>query len=169
MGGDAWGTDETAEELFAEGRAIRSGMTPVELSEYIQKRLEGAREYTRQQRRTWRGLATATHLGTLLLSAAATIILGFAILDVWGSIGFALSALVTTATAIEPFYNWRSRWVLAEEALAEWYRIEEKLTIFVASTPADELTREKVLEFDTQFDKTWATFNKQWLRNRRNN
>jgi hypothetical protein len=169
MGGDAWGTAESAEELFAEGRVIDSGMTPVELAQYVQKRLEGAREYTRQQRRTWRGLATATHLSTLAISATATIVLGFAVLDVWGSIGFALSAIVTTATAIEPFYNWRSRWVLAEEALAEWYRIEERLTMFVAATPESELTKAHILEFDAQFDKTWSTFNKQWLRSRRNN
>ena len=37
-------------------------------------------------------------------------------LDFWSGLGFSLVALVTVINAVEPFFNWRSRWVLMEEA-----------------------------------------------------
>lgn len=48
-------------------------------------------------------------VAALTLSAAATIILGVQDLDFWAGLGFSLVALATAVSAVEPFFNWRSR------------------------------------------------------------
>lgn len=159
--------EESTEELFEEGRKLHTDLAPDALASYVQVRLRAARRYVQRQRNVWRALATTTHLTTLTLSAAATVVLGFARLTGLGSLGFIFSALVTTIAAIEPFYNWRSRWVISEEALAEWYRIEEDLTIYVASNPTKSLDTILIMAFDKRFVGVWETFNRKWLRSRR--
>ena len=159
--------EESSDELFEDGRLLQVDLPPDALAAYVQVRLRGARRYVQAQRNVWRVLATTTHLATLALSAAATIVLGFAQLTGLGALGFIFSALVTTISAIEPFYNWRSRWVISEEALAEWYRIEEDLTIYVASNPAESLNTGQIMAFDQRFVGVWENFNRKWLQSRK--
>lgn len=104
---------------------------------------------------------------SLALSAAGTVILGLAELSGPAQLGFIFSALVTTLGAIEPFFNWRSRWVSAEEALAKWHRIEEDLTIYIAQTPFRRLDTDKILGFHDEYCRTWEQFSDQWLDQRR--
>jgi len=160
---------ETTSELFEEGRTLKSDLDSVALAAYVQVRLRAARQYVQKSRSLWRVLATTNHLVTLALSAGATVLLGFAQLSGLASWGFVLSALVTTFAAIEPYYNWRSRWVGAEEALADWYRIEEDLTIYVASTDPQKVGRQEIMEFDKRFVLVWEKFNNHWLDGRKGN
>lgn len=150
----------------AAGR-LTPAMSALDMAELVRGRLVADRSYARQQRRTWRALASVTKLLTLLLSAAATVILGIAQLDGLAQVGFVMSALVTTASAIEPYFNWRSRWVLAEEALHTWYQLEEDLTNLVARRDAQSLDREEVLAIDAKRQEAWDRFGEQWLRERR--
>ena len=144
-----------------------SGLDDFELARMIRERLYEDKEYARVRRRQWRGLASVTRLGSLALSAAGTIVLGVAELGRLATIGFICSALVTTLGAIEPFFNWRSRWILAEEALAQWHQIEEGLALYVAQNPAKDLDRDIILNFDRERRAVWSHFSTQWLRERR--
>lgn len=78
-----------------------------------------------------------------------------------------MSALVTAITALEPFFNFRSRWISADEALARWHRSEEELTLYVASRPEHELTTAEVLRFDDMRRDEWVRFSQDWLTGRR--
>jgi hypothetical protein len=49
-------------------------------------------------------------------------------LDFWTGLGFALIALATAENTFEPFFAWRSRWVLMEEAQYEFYRLRDDAT-----------------------------------------
>lgn len=98
-------------------------------SGFVGQRLYDDRDYARIRRTEWRRKATLAWACSTLASAIATVILGLADLGTWASIGFVLSAWVTTINAVEPFFNWRSRWVGAEKALASWHRIEESLAL----------------------------------------
>jgi hypothetical protein len=160
-------SDPVEDVLFREGRDIYIGLNDADLARYIQTRVLAARAYTGSRRRVWRLGASWTHMSTLALSAAATIVLGVSQRDGFGHAAFALSALVTTAAAIEPFYNFRSRWVLAEEILADWYRLEEQLTMYLASTEAAKVDRAEILGFDAEYDRIWQRFSEQWVHHRR--
>ncbi|MGG7509971.1 SLATT domain-containing protein [Plantibacter sp. YIM 135249] len=132
----------------------------------VRQRFYEDRDYSRWRRKSWSRSATIVRFLILILSATATVLLGLATLDGFAALGFICSALVTTASAIEPYFNWRSRWVMAEEALAEWHKLEEDLAIYVASTPATNLDFNTILNYDKQRRAVWNTFSGQWIEQR---
>jgi hypothetical protein len=108
-----------------------------------------------------------TKVLSLSLSGTATIILGLQNLTFWAGLGFALVAITTIVNAVEPFFNWRSRWVLAEEAQAGFYRIQEDLENLVGSLPEKELRMEDLEKFYLRYRRTWDNFADKWLEQRR--
>lgn len=112
-------------------------------------------------------MASGIHLLALALSATATVILGLAELTGPAQWGFIFSALVTTLGAIEPFFNWRSRWVLAEEALAKWHRIDDDLSMYVAVTDKSDLDPKRIMAFHEDYCRVWEQFSNQWLDQRK--
>ncbi|TAP44617.1 SLATT domain-containing protein [Arthrobacter sp. S39] len=146
---------------------LEQGLTTLDLATRIRQNLYEAKTYARWRRKSWRVMASGTHLLGLAVSATATVILGLAELNGPAQWGFIFSALVTTLTAIEPFFNWRARWVFAEEALAEWHRIDSDLTMYVASTETNDLDRSKVLGYHDECSKVWEQFSGQWLEQRK--
>lgn len=149
------------------GSPLVPGRTAMELAELVRSRLSNDRDYAQRRRRTWQSKASTTHLLTLGLSAAATVILGIADLDPLATVGFVLSALVTTVGAVEPFFNWRSRWVLAEEALAAWYRLDDELNNYVSSTNEQDIDKATIIDIDKRRQAIWDRFSQQWLQERR--
>lgn len=111
--------------------------------------------------------AIIIRLIALGLSCGATILLGLSELTGMAAWGFALSALVTLVTALEPFFNFRSRWVSADEALARWHRAEEELTLYAATRPESKLDVHDVIEFDQIRREEWSRFSQDWLSDRR--
>jgi hypothetical protein len=83
--------------------------------------------WAQPRKKRFRSAASITRMVTLGLSGASTVILGLQDLDFWASLGFSLVALSTVVAAVEPFFNWRSRWVLMEEAQYELRRIRDEL------------------------------------------
>jgi hypothetical protein len=57
-----------------------------------------------------------TRIVSLVLAVASTIILGLQQLNFWTGLAFSFVAVGTLVSAVEPFFNWRSRWILMEEA-----------------------------------------------------
>lgn len=142
-------------------------LSPLELANSVRKQFYKDRNYLRMKRRRWAIGAVSIRLIALALSASATILLGLSELSGPAAWGFALSALVTSVTALEPFFNFRSRWISADEALARWHRAEEELTLYVAMTPASALERGRVVEFDNARREEWVRFGQDWLSDRR--
>jgi hypothetical protein len=67
----------------------------------------------------WRletGAARRQPQASLILNAMSTVILGIEIIPGRSWIALPLVAAVTVLGALEAFLNWRSRWVLMEEA-----------------------------------------------------
>jgi hypothetical protein len=106
---------------------LPSGLTPEELAVLLLSWTEEANKYARARKRRFTRRSSALRVTILMLSAASTIILGLQDLDFWSSIGFTLTALVTVTSVVEPFFAWRFRWVLMEEAQYEFYRIADEL------------------------------------------
>jgi hypothetical protein len=111
-------------------------------------------------------LSSGVKVLSLTISASATIILGLQDLSLWAALGFSLVALLTVINAIEPFFNWRSRWVLAEEARARFHRIKDDLNYLVATRPKEELQIEDLNDLYMRYEQTWTNFSRAWNENR---
>jgi hypothetical protein len=107
-------------------------------------------------------------LTMLVLSAASTIILGLQNLDPWTGTAFSLVAVVTVVSALEPFFAWRSLWVLMEEASHQFHRLEDDLGYYIASHPPEEIDPERVHAMFARYQEIWDSLSSRWLKYRDN-
>jgi hypothetical protein len=143
-----------------------SGLTPTQRAELLHEWITGAIDYSRRKRGRFRRAASLVKIATLTLSAASTIILGVQDLDFWTGVGFALVATVTVVTAIEPFFNFRSRWVLMEEQQHRFRRLQEDLIMAITRTPTGDVTHELVDEYHDTYREIWKSTAERWLESR---
>jgi hypothetical protein len=139
----------------------------MELAAFVRQRLYDDRDYARGRRTEWRLGAVTLRLLTVGLGAAATVTLGLANLDTKAAVGFALTAIATVLGGLEAFFNWRSRWVAAEEALASWHHIEENLALYVSALPNEDLEKDEILAFDRERRAVWSNFSRTWIQERK--
>jgi hypothetical protein len=147
--------------------ALKAGLTGLELAEFVRTRFYEDRAYARSRRAVWSARATLLRLVVFGLSAVATIFLGVAAKDGYATVGFICTALVTVVSALEGFFNWRSRWVAAEWALARWHELEENLAMYVSSRSNGKLDDAAITEFDIQRRIVWAELSHTWISERR--
>ncbi len=146
---------------------LESGLSAIEIAQNLRDQLYADLDQIRSKRQRWSAGAIAIRTLALALSASATILLGLADLDGMAAVGFAFSALVTTVTALESFFNFRSRWVSADEALARWHRAEESLASYVRMHESDELDVATIMSIDEERRDEWLRFSNDWLAHRR--
>ncbi|MCX5238946.1 DUF4231 domain-containing protein [Streptomyces prunicolor] len=143
------------------------GLSPRETVTLLLDKIRQGNDYARSKKQRFRRSASAIKMLTLGLSAASTIILGLQSLNTWAGLAFALVALVTLLGAVEPFFNWRSRWVLMEETQYRFQRLADDLEYLVASTPVDDLTHDQLGELFSRYQAIWDDLSRVWLENRR--
>ncbi len=146
---------------------LPAGLTPHELAVLVATWIEEAISYAQRRRSLWARWSTTVRVVMLAVSSTATVVLGVSEGDVFVRIGFVLSALVTTLTALEPFFNWRSRWIQAEEALAGWYHLHDEIKLLVAATPPQQLTTAQVEKVYRRFRAVWDAWSSAWVTARR--
>ena len=103
----------------------------------------------------------------LALLAGSTIVLGLQNLDFWLSIGFVALALGTFVTGLESFFNWRSRWVLSEEAQYRFYRLQDELEYLLASRDPESITFAELQPLFERYQDAWDRFSLGWLEERK--
>jgi hypothetical protein len=146
---------------------LPAGLSPYQSSLRLRRWIINANSYANRRKARFRLFSSVTKMLTLSLSGASTIILGLQDLDFWAGLGFALVALTTVVNAIEPFFNWRSRWVLAEEAQHDFYRLQEDLEHLVGSIPAEDLRDQDITHLYDRYRQVWNDFSAKWLEQRR--
>jgi hypothetical protein len=139
---------------------LESGLSPLERASLLLRWIDRSLDYSRRKRFGFRTASSMLKIGTLTLSAASTIILGVQNLDFWAGLGFALVALATVLGAVEPFFNWRSRWVLMEEQLHQFSRLHEELVMRIAAAP--DVTDAMVDEFYATYSEIWSSNSRRW-------
>ncbi len=147
---------------------LPSGLKPLELAHHLRDQIQRGHTYARSRKHRFRWKSVTVRLTTLVLSAASTIILGLQNLDPWTGTAFSLVAVVTVVSALEPFFAWRSLWVLMEEASSRFHRLEDELAYYVASTPAEEIDVEVVREMFGRYQEVWDSLSSRWMRFRDN-
>ncbi|WP_234367441.1 MULTISPECIES: DUF4231 domain-containing protein [Streptomyces] len=143
------------------------GLSPREVAALLLDKIRQGNGYARGKKKRFSRSAAVTKVATLVLSAASTVILGLQNLNTWAGLALACVALVTLLGAVEPFFNWRSRWVLMEEAQYRFQRLADDLEYLVASTAADELTFDHLNEIFGQYQAIWGDLSRTWLEHRR--
>jgi hypothetical protein len=139
------------------------GLTPLELARDVLSRIERANTYARSRKHRFRWRSSAVRASMLAMSATSTIILGWQDLNVWTGLAFSLIALTTVITSLEPFFAWRSRWVLMEETQSRLYRLRDDLTFYLASRPAEDVDAGKVAEMFQAYQAIWDQLGARWL------
>jgi hypothetical protein len=140
---------------------------PLAAADRLAASIQDAIRYTSTRKASFMRKSTVVRVGALALSGASTVILGLQDLDFWASLGFALVALSTVAGGIESFFNWRSRWVFAEEAQAYFYQLDDDLKFLLVSKGEAELTIADVRLLFDQYQEIWRRFSSQWTEERR--
>jgi hypothetical protein len=143
------------------------GLSPLELARDVLDRIEKANKYARSRKYRFRRRSSSVRVGVLAMSAASTIILGWQTLDIWTGLAFSLVALTTVVNALEPFFAWRSRWVLMEETQYRLYRLRDDLMFYIASHEPDQLDTTKIEKTFRDYQTIWDQLGDQWLEYRR--
>ncbi len=146
---------------------VKSGLTPLELAQDLLVRVDEATKYGRSRKNRFRLRSTLLKVSLLAMSGTATIILGWQDLDFWTGLAFSLVALTTVMGVLEPFFAWRSLWVLMEESQYRFYRLRDDLSHYVAAHDPDQLDRARIDEMFGQYQAIWAQLSDRWLEYRR--
>jgi hypothetical protein len=111
----------------------------------------------------FRSSASWIKSGTLLLTAASTVVLGIQAIPSRATIALPMVALVTALGGFEGFFNWRSRWILMEECQYRLNRLRDEIDYYVVITPEADLTREQLDAFFRQQQQIWADVSRRWI------
>jgi hypothetical protein len=149
------------------GGGIPAGLAPYEAALHLRAWVSSAVDYSEARKARFRILSSATKVLSLVLSGASTIILGLQDLNFWAGLAFSLVALTTVVGGVEPFFNWRSRWVLAEEAQHRFRTLREDLEHLVAVTQPQSLTLQSLEPLYSRYREVWDDFSRRWLEYRR--
>lgn len=152
---------------MASSGPVGAGLAPLETAGHLLEKIRQGNEYARGRKKRFRLASSALKVLTLSLSAASTIILGLQSLNFWAGLAFALVAVVTLLGAVESFFNWRSRWVLMEETQYRFQRLADELEYLIASTPAADLTHDRIQPLFDEYQSVWAQLSEGWLQERR--
>jgi hypothetical protein len=146
---------------------LRAGLSPADTAALLLGRIREGDEFADRKKHQFRRRSAVIKILTLTLSATSTIILGLQNLDTWAGLAFALVALGTLLGAVEPFFNWRSRWVLMEETQYRFRRLADDLEYLVASTAPSDLTHDRIDPIFNSYQTIWHDLGRAWLEHRR--
>ena len=93
----------------------------------------------------FRTRASCVKVATITLTAAATMVLGILPVADRTLVALPLIATATVASALEPFFSWRSRWVLMEETQYRLNRRRDEMDYYLATE--DKLKKERLDQF----------------------
>jgi Protein of unknown function (DUF4231) len=140
-----------------------AGLPPYQVAVRLRSDIDEGIDWAGSRKKRFRQAASAVRLAALALSVASTIILGLQDLDFWTGLAFALIAVATAITGIEPFFNWRSRWVLMEEMQYRLRRIRDDLNYALLRTPPQHLRFDDVDAFFSRTQEVWKDTSERWL------
>jgi hypothetical protein len=145
----------------------KPGLTPLELAQDLVARIEQGNAYARSRKNRFRSSSSVVRMTSLILTVTSTIILGLQQLNVWTGIAFSLVAIVTSVNTLEPFFAWRSRWVLMEEAQYKFYRLRDELTYYIAASQPDQLDESRIQKLFDEYQQIWNQLSNRWMEYRR--
>lgn len=135
--------------------------------ELLARRIAESIDYTHRKGRRFRTSATTIHLASLTMTGAATVILGLADLSLLVGVGLTLTGLTSVLNAFEPFFNYRSRWIIMEDGRAKLHRLREDLAFQAATSTTGHLSLEQLRDLHERSQQIWAEMSSAWITERR--
>ena len=124
-------------------------------------------DWTTIRRRRFQAKAARVKVTTLILTAASTVVLGISGIPARAAIALPMVALVSVLTALDTYFNWRSRWILMEETQYKLQRLRDKIDYYLVTTPAAEVAKTALDEFFSEQEVIWAEASKRWVEYRK--
>jgi hypothetical protein len=143
-----------------EGQVPGSALAPHQVAVRLQGQVSDGITWARRRKAKFRRSASGIRMVSLVLAVSSTIILGLQQLNFWTGLAFSFVAVGTLVSAVEPFFNWRSRWILMEEA-------QYKLEYYLMKTPAADVTLGDLDPFFERLQGVWTETSERWLAYRR--
>jgi Zn-dependent protease with chaperone function len=152
---------------MGEGQVPGSALAPYEVAARLQGQVADGITWSRRRKTKFRRSASAIRIVSLVLAVSSTIILGLQQLNFWTGLAFSFVAVGTLVSAVEPFFNWRSRWILMEEAQYKLQRIRDELEYYLLKTPAANVVIDDLDPFFERLQDVWTDTSERWLAYRR--
>jgi hypothetical protein len=111
----------------------------------------------------FRKQASRTRIATLALTARLTVVLGIPAIPDRTSIALPMVALVTLLGGLEPYFNWRARWVLMEETQYRLNRIRDEMDYYLVITPEADISQDKLHDFFKAQQEVWSDVSRRWI------
>jgi len=148
--------------LFVAGED--ASLTKREIFLKFRNTVSGDMEWADSRKHIFRRRASYVKVATLLLTAAATVVLGIEAIPSRAAIALPMVALVTVLGGLDSFYNWRSRWVLMEEAQYRLNRLRDEIDYYyIITTSPDNLSTERLKEFFLEQQAIWSDVSRRWI------
>jgi hypothetical protein len=140
-----------------------AGLTEREIFLKFRNTVSGDMEWADSRKHLFRRRASYVKVTVLLLTAAATVVLGIEAIPSRAAIALPMVALVTVLGGLDSFYNWRSRWVLMEEAQYRMNRLRDEIDYYIITTSPDNLSTEQLKEFFLEQQDIWSDVSRRWI------
>ena len=120
-------------------------------------------DWTDARKSRFRSSAARIKVTTLVLTAVSTVVLGIAGIPARATIALPMVALVSVLTALDAYFNWRSRWILMQETQYRLQRLRDKMDYYLVTTPAAKVEKAALDEFFGEQQAIWADVSKRWV------
>jgi len=141
----------------------RFNLPPSEALVAFRKLVAADMAWADSRKAKFRTYASSVRVITLVLTAASTVVLGIEAIPSRSSFALPLVAVVTVLTALEPFFNWRSRWVLMEETQYRLNRIRDQIDHYLVTTRPEDMRKEQLDVFYGEQQEVWADVSQRWI------
>jgi hypothetical protein len=111
----------------------------------------------------FRRRSSRTKLASLILAALSTVVLGIEAIPGRSWVALPLVATVTVLGGLESFFNWRSRWVLMEEAQYRLNRLRDEIDYYLTVTQPEAVEREVIDRFFADQQLIWSDVSRRWI------
>lgn len=111
----------------------------------------------------FRRRASWVRIGSLVLAALSTVVLGIRSIPAQAAVALPMVALVTVLGTLETFFNWRSRWVLMEEAQYRLNRLRDEMDYYLMVTATGTEERARLDAFFADQQRVWADVSRRWV------
>jgi len=140
-----------------------AALEPREVAVHFRDLVSADMDWADSRKVRFRRSATRVKVASLVLAALSTVILGIEVIPGRSWVALPIVAAVTVLGSLETFFNWRSRWVLMEEAQYRLNRLRDEIDYYLTVTPSAQVERETLDRFFAEQQLIWEDVSRRWI------
>jgi hypothetical protein len=146
------------------------GASPKDQATWLLGKIDTSIDYVHNQRDRFQRLAGSIRVGTLILSALVTALLGIrwqAYSGLLRNVAFIVGTLTTTLASLDLYFNYRSLWVEHEEAEWRLQRLKDRIGFYLEGRKPEEIDGTVMAKYHESYQWIWDHLSTNWLALRR--